>query len=161
MENYIVINGKKAELTKEQLKALGIDVEPKSLFDRVDGEVYFFIGSTGEVMKARETFALLDAQYSLIGNYCTDESIMQQRAYHETLSRLLWRFSMKNGGDKIDWHADTQKWYVVYNYTNNLLGISYVCACESLDPHFITREVAQRAIDEVIKPFMAANPDFV
>lgn len=29
MENYIVINGKKAELTEEQLKQLGINVEEK------------------------------------------------------------------------------------------------------------------------------------
>lgn len=35
MENYIVINGRKAELTEEQLKALGIETEKKSPFDRV------------------------------------------------------------------------------------------------------------------------------
>lgn len=33
-ENYIVINGKKAELTKEQLKALGIEAEPENPFCR-------------------------------------------------------------------------------------------------------------------------------
>ena len=32
-ENYIVINGKKAELTVEQIKALGIEVR-KSPFER-------------------------------------------------------------------------------------------------------------------------------
>lgn len=32
MENYIVINGKKAELTKEQLEALGIEIEKKDPF---------------------------------------------------------------------------------------------------------------------------------
>ena len=36
MENYIVINGRKAELTAEQLKALGIETEKKSPFDRCD-----------------------------------------------------------------------------------------------------------------------------
>ena len=29
MDNYIVINGKKAELTEEQLKALGIEIKKK------------------------------------------------------------------------------------------------------------------------------------
>lgn len=32
MENYIVINGKKAELTEEQLKQLGIEIEKKQSF---------------------------------------------------------------------------------------------------------------------------------
>lgn len=31
-ENYIVINGKKAELTEEQMKQLGINVEEKKEF---------------------------------------------------------------------------------------------------------------------------------
>ena len=43
-ENYIVINGKKTELTEEQLKQLGIEPEKKrkNPFDRVPaGEIYF------------------------------------------------------------------------------------------------------------------------
>ena len=39
-ENYIVINGKKAELTNEQLKMLGIEVR-KNPFDRATGEEYY------------------------------------------------------------------------------------------------------------------------
>lgn len=54
MNNYICINGKKAELTKEQLKAFGIELPKPSPFDRVDNTVntfynYYFISSTGSV----------------------------------------------------------------------------------------------------------------
>ena len=35
MENYIVINGKRTELTEEQLKELGLIMEKKSPFERV------------------------------------------------------------------------------------------------------------------------------
>lgn len=44
-ENYIVINGKKAELTEEQLKQLGIEPEKKrkNPFERVTGEKYYYI----------------------------------------------------------------------------------------------------------------------
>ncbi len=45
MKNYIVINGKKAELTKEQLEKLGIDIETNDggyvKFD-FDGKRYIY-----------------------------------------------------------------------------------------------------------------------
>ena len=37
MENYIVINGKKAELTEEQLVKLGIKIKKKTPFTRTVG----------------------------------------------------------------------------------------------------------------------------
>lgn len=44
-ENYIVINGKRAELTKEQMKQLGIEVEEKKRW-RADGHTkYWFLDS--------------------------------------------------------------------------------------------------------------------
>ena len=46
-ENYIVINGKRAELTEEQMKVLGIEVK-KNPFDRVssDDRYYYTIVSS-------------------------------------------------------------------------------------------------------------------
>ena len=48
-ENYIVINGKRAELTEEQMKALGIETEEKrkNPFERVgnDNKYYYTIVS--------------------------------------------------------------------------------------------------------------------
>lgn len=46
-ENYIVINGKKAELTKEQLKALGIEAEPENPFAGSGRLVYTIIEPGG------------------------------------------------------------------------------------------------------------------
>ena len=56
MDNYICINGKKAELTAEQLKALGIELPKPSPFERVGNTAntfcnYYFISSTGSVDK--------------------------------------------------------------------------------------------------------------
>ena len=42
MENYIVINGKKAELTEEQLEKLGIEVKD-DCFKRKIGELFFIL----------------------------------------------------------------------------------------------------------------------
>lgn len=49
-ENYIVINGKKAELTEEQIEKLGIKLEKKyeEMFELLcDREPYFFINDKG------------------------------------------------------------------------------------------------------------------
>ena len=86
MENYIVINGKKAELTEEQLKALGIKID---LFE-LELCKYFYIDFYGEVIEDDSNFNYLaSVSKHKIANYCKDENIMKQRALHETLNRLL------------------------------------------------------------------------
>lgn len=54
-ENYIVINGKRAELTKEQMEQLGIEEKKKDKRWRADqGEKYYFVGIVGEVFNTCE-----------------------------------------------------------------------------------------------------------
>ena len=165
MENYIVINGKKAELTIEQLKALGIEVEKHNPFTRElrTGDVIYCISECGELgvnYNANSTHS--DMIYS-VANYCTDRDIMQQRAYNETLSRLLWRYSMEHDGDKIDWSKGTRqrKYKILHSLDANMFNVSWVYNCENIfTPYFISQGVAEAAIKEIIKPFMEAHPDF-
>lgn len=42
-ENYIVINGKRAELTKEQMEQLGIEVEGNKRWRAKKGGLYFYV----------------------------------------------------------------------------------------------------------------------
>ena len=50
MKNYICIDGKKAELTPEQLKALGIEVKEKSPFERAAQRTpFYYITNKGAV----------------------------------------------------------------------------------------------------------------
>ena len=99
-ENYIVINGKRTELTEEQLKQLGIEVPKTSPFKREWSEDYYYIDDEGFVRSANETFDNFGADRFNVANYCTDKAIMEQRALHETLSRLLWRYSMEHDGNE-------------------------------------------------------------
>ena len=46
-ENYIVINGQKAELTEEQLKQLGIKVKKRKRWRADIGDYYWFVKSQG------------------------------------------------------------------------------------------------------------------
>lgn len=164
MENYIVINGKKAELTEDQLKALGIEVSKAkaNAFDRREkGEEYYYINYQGKVEYTCESNLSWDEDVYNIANYCTDKTLMEQRALHETLDRLLWRFSMANGGDKIDWNDfDSLKYAIFYDCNNKQFFIDGFYYSKYTNISFYNEKIAQRAINEVIKPFIAAHPEF-
>lgn len=152
MENYICINGKKAELTEEQMKALGIELPKNNLFNRAEmRKIYYYISPVGDVTFAHETEAPFDKYCFDVANYCTDKAIMKQRAMWERLSRLLWRFSEQNGGSGVFGIADKGNG----NFCSMIENYRY------LDPTFKTVDIANRAITEIIEPFMAEHPDFV
>ncbi len=162
MENYICINGKKAELTEEQMKALGIELPKVNPFKRVDvGEKYWVIHGDGEVCEEGDIRKSYDNQAFNIANYCTDKAILEQRALHETLNRLLWRYSMEHDGDKIDWKCDSKKYYILYDNNRNIIKCEFVYVCNMCGAvYFKSIEVANAAIEEIIKPFIEAHPDF-
>ena len=161
MENYIVINGKKAELTPEQLKALGIEVKKSSLFERVYGtdNLYYCIRENGIVTGYRDGGDFSGSLHQ-IANYCTDRKLMQQRAYLEILNRLLWRYSIENDGDKIDWSSCAKKKYYII-LDKNKFDVTWTYACGNIfNTYFISQSVAEAAIKEIVEPFMEAHPDF-
>ena len=161
MDNYICINGKKVELTEEQLKQLGIEVPKGNFFERAKlGETYYWISGCGRVDTVHENDDRFDDMYFLNGNYCTNKSLMEQRALHETLNRLLWRYSMEHDGDKIKWGNRT--WFKVsYDHEDNEFVVECNDIYETLGAvFFCTRETAERAIEEIVKPFLAEHPGF-
>lgn len=162
MENYIVINGKKAELTPEQLKALGIEVEKDSLFKRIEkGETYYSITSYGMILPQLEIDTPLNKKQYNSASYCTDKNLLQQQAYRETLNRLLWRFSMENGWSDEGWKIDEGKFCIVYDHDNKAWNVIWAIFKHTLNAvYFKSEDIAIRAIKEIVKPFMEAHPDF-
>ena len=157
MENYIVINGQKAELTYEQLKALGL-VEP-SPFEREKDARYWVINSIGQVELDEDMETNCDDIRHSIANYCTDREMMQQQAYRETLNRLLWRYSMEHKGD-VGVYSPC-RWNISYDYTKSKFEVGYSPCCKLIGTvYFATEEIAENAITEIIEPFMAEHPDF-
>jgi hypothetical protein len=163
MESYIVINGKKAPLTEDQLKMLGIETEKKNPLKRCEyHERYYHIDCFGKVNEACEDKHKADVDLYEIANYCTDENLLQQRAWRETLSRLLWRYSMEHDGDKIDWKNDHEwKYYIYFNCADNKYATDFYRFIKGSDVYFHTEEIAENAIKEIVEPFMAEHPDFV
>lgn len=161
MTNYICINGKKAELTEEQMKALGIELPKANPFERVaKDKIYYCISGSGIVSAEREDLYDIDKERFDAGNYCTDRVVMKQRALHEVLSRLLWRYSMEHGGSEIDWwNSTTRKYRIAYN--RGEFGIMHSWSNVNVGcVHFTSREIAENAIKEIVKPFMKDHPEF-
>ena len=163
MTNYICINGKKAELTEEQMKALGIELPKANPFEKVEwGHVSYHISCLGKIEMVTEYHTAFDRQLHEVANYCTDKSLMEQRALHETLNRLLWRYSMEHGGDNVDW-SDPKcpaKYYILFDHANKKFTThhSFIHCC--LTACFYSEEIAEAAIKEIIEPFMKAHPEF-
>ena len=167
MENYIMLEGNKIPLTDEQVKMLRDSKKPekieKSPFERVDSNsTYFYIDDCGIVEEENVNCYLEDQYRHKVANYCTDKSLMIQRALHETLNRLLWRFSMENGEGENLWNCCNTHYEIYWSY--DLASFNISCNVTVKSPtsiYFPTKEVANKAINEIVIPFMEANPDFV
>lgn len=162
MENYIMFKGKKIPLTDDQVKIM-LEVEtPKNPFERVGSNItYFFINDYGIVEEDFSAYEEDIYRYEA-ANYCTDKGLMIQRALHETLNRLLWRFSIENGEGENPWDGNHNHYDIYWSYNTEsfeVIKCNYSKALNSV--YFPSKELARRAIDEIIKPFMKEHPEFV
>lgn len=163
-ENYIVINGKKIELTEEQLKQLGIEPEKKrkNPFERVsEGEVYFLAGYD-KTDRARETNEWIDEDLFAAANYFNDEAFAEQVALHQLLYRKLLKFAYDNEcEDTEEWDGSNTHWTIRYNGNLDEFFAYSQERYKARDVYFSSEEGAKRAIKEVVEPFMNEHPDFV
>ena len=164
MDNYIMFDGKKIPLTDEQIEMLKSETEQKKApFERVKkGKDYYAIDITGEVIPCTDYGFGADDMLFDAANYCTDEKMMKQRALHEVLSRLLWKYSIERDGTEGGWNSST-KHYVIYKIIpNGDFSIACTMVAKSAGSvYFKTQETAIRAIDEIVRPFIKEHPDFV
>lgn len=101
MENYLVLNGQKIELTPEQYQEVcnAVSSKKNSSFDRKEkNETYYYIDENGVVCSRKEQNWGTDVSRYKNANYCSNKELMVKRASYEVLERILWRFSEENGG---------------------------------------------------------------
>lgn len=164
-ENYIVINGKKIELTEEQLKQLGIEPEKKrkNPFERVKpNERYYYVGSSGVIDEYNDANDTTDTQLYKISNYFNDVAFAKQVALHQLLYRKLLKFAYDNDfKDTAEWNGSNQHWLIRRAYDTGALIIGVDYDYKSQNVYFSSDEGAKRAGNEVIMPFMKEHPEFV
>ena len=160
--NKIVIDGKEYELSAELVEKIKAEVEfqerqmSENPFERkTDDKGYFYINERGEVKPALDRHYSMDDYCFEIANYCRNKGLMEQRALHETLNRLLWRYSEGRGG------GEKRGGYFIYRSNMEDMRVGHCTYATCGDVYFRKKEVAEAAIEEVVKPFMAAHPEFV
>ena len=164
-ENHIVINGKKSELAEEQPKTLGIEVETKrkNPFDEVNRfEDYYFVEKNNEVHAYMKTDSSVDDQMYTSANYFNDKAFAEQVALHQLLYRKLLKFAYDNGfEDAAKWDGVNPHWHIIYNKVNDVFINMKKLASKDFTVYFSSEEGADRAIHEVVEPFMKEHPEFV
>ena len=160
-DNYAVINGKRIELTNEQVKVLGI--ERKNPFERVERYTECYcINSSNIVERSLDTHDVVDNNRYEVANYFNDEAFAKQVALHQLLYRKLLKFAYDNGLEDIEtWNGLNQHWYVFYNYSGECFDYYFNDEHKSQSVYFSSPEGASRAIKEVVEPFMKEHPEFV
>lgn len=101
-ENYIVINGKKAELTKEQLKQLGIEVGKNKRWRAEENAVYYFTTDTGKVGVSREYLMDVDNIRYDTHNYFKTKEEAEEYIDVLEIKRQLMKFADEHN-EPIDW----------------------------------------------------------
>lgn len=163
-ETYIVINGKKAELTEKQLKALGIEVETKrkNPFERVsEGERYFYTTSNG-ADGALEEHDAFDDDFFENADYFNDDRFAKQVALHQLLYRKLLKFAYDNEcEDTAEWDEGDMHWAIRYVEKRGTFTACLENKYKAQEVYFSSADSAERAIEEVVKPFVKEHPEFV
>lgn len=157
-KSYIVINGKRAELTEEQLKQLGLTKEPAPSPYQSNAKEHWGINRDGEVQKWGAELYTPKAKENY--NAYDDPNFAQQVAWYQELNRRLWNFSYMNGWDRDKWEQEGVKYVIAYNEGHHCFKVDFWWNKNYAIPTFVNQEIAERAIKEVIEPFMKAHPKF-
>ena len=159
MENKITIDGKEYTLSAELVEKIKAEVveqeKAKNPFERKTNERYYYVDSSGRIYSFVDNEGATAKTLYAVGNYCRDKELMEQRALHETLNRLLWRYSEMHGG------GEKRGGFFIYLSGMEDMRVGHCTYAGCGDVYFRKKETAEAAIEEVVKPFMAAHPEFV
>lgn len=163
MDNYIVINGKKTELTDEQLEKLGIRVEKKNPFARrIDGREYYYISARGVIEFETEDADCVDMMLYNNANYFNDKDFAKQVALHQLLYRKLLKYACEHDAADCDWNDDTTtKYFITGIQAEDAFRVECAWVWKSNFVYFNSTDVAEAAIKDIIRPFMEEHPEFV
>lgn len=148
-ENYIVINGRRAELTKEQMEQLGIEAKKKDKRWRADGHTkYWFLDSQNRIdadmeLRQRED----DFRYYSHNYFQTKEEAEIYARVLET-EMLLKKYADKHNGEFGDF-----KYYLFWSNAENELRIDFVSSYSYRTRviFFSSKEIVQDVIKEIGK----------
>ena len=164
MENYIVVNGKKLELTEEQLQALGIEIKKKrnNPFNTVLDYKDSYLAITGNgVYPVNYTSSKLDEECIANANSFNDYKFVDQVYLHELLNRKLLKYAWDNEAEDCEWDDNNTHYYIYFDSKNCNFKVDLNTRIRSQNIYFSKKKVAEQAIKDVVEPFMIEYPEFV
>lgn len=168
MDNYIMINGTKIELTEEQIKQIS-DIastcaseyknEDKSPFnDRPKvNDSFYYITSDGVKKDIKDEY---NAKMITVANSFNDEAFANQLCLHELLNRKLLKYAWDNEAEDCEWNGENCHWRIYHNEESNEFAVRGVFVCKEFHNYFSKQEVAKQAIQDVVEPFIKKYPNF-
>ena len=163
----VTIDGKEVRLTDEQAKALKLELllkmKSSNPFERVEKYAeYYCIKETGEIYDYCEDGGSFDSTLYSESNYFNDKNFANQVSLHQLLYRKLLKFAYDNGfEDAAEWDEKNAHWTIYYNHNRYKFEADNWGTFHRSDVYFSSEEGAERAIEEVVKPFMKEHPEFV
>ena len=165
MDNYIVLNGKKHDLTDEQVAAItaaGITFARNNPFERARDGLYYLPATNGEITQLHDSGSVFDKNIYAMCNGFNDAAFAKQVQLHQLLYRRLLKFAYDNGLEDTSpaFGPDAcGRYYVVRVGTEVTVGCTSVTKIPGV-VYFATEDGAQRAVREVVQPFLADHPGF-
>lgn len=160
----LTIDGKDITLTEEQMEALRKEYYTReNPFERKLDALYFYITTSDRVSSYIDNDSPADKKLYEIHNHFTTKEFAQQVALRQLLYRKLLNFAYENDCiDTAEWNSENDHWCILYNYTTHGFEVYQWSAFGFLcNVCFSSREAAERAIEEVVEPFMKEHPNFV
>ena len=166
----LTVDGRSIVLTKGIIDEL-LEVINKKTSEVVEnpfarapyGKQYYYIDDYGRVDDITEARDEVDDKCYSNVNYFQNESTAQQVALHQLLYRKLLKFIYdEDCADTEKWDGHSQHWFIYYNCDAKEYQAAVTSVVHQFSTvYFSTKEAAEQAIDEVVKPFMKEHPEFV
>ena len=166
-EIKLTIDGKEVRLTDEQAKMLKLELllkmKSSNPFERVEKHTeYYCIKETGEIYDYYEDGDSFDNTLYSESNYFNDKNFANQVALHQLLYRKLLKYAYDNEcEDTAEWDGTNLHWAIRYDYACGTFTTDYQNTYGAQEVYFYSEKDAERAIEEVVEPFIKEHPDFV
>lgn len=155
----LTVDGKEVPLTDDQLRMLGLPPSRNNPFGRVEsGQEYYCLTEGYGVLACNESSKnLADKNYEIV-NYFNDKNFAEQVYFRQLLQRKLLRFAWDNGYEATN---EPNQYYVSYFPKTKSYVVLMDCGLCAPCVHFSSYGATERAIKEVIEPFVKEHPNFV
>ena len=150
-ENYIVINGKRAELTEEQLEQLGIKVSNNKRWRGNLDEKYYRVDTFNQVSSLEDINSDYDTWLYDSHNYFKTREDAKKYARVLETEMLLRKYADKHNED-MPWDGRCGHYFFYYNVGSNVICTDcYTYSKEAREIYFSSKEIARAAIEEIGK----------